>query len=115
MVTAPSKPYGTSTPGVLCPSARVYSTWYRLMVTSLLLVGATEKSFDVVLSTTNALSLVLVPTCETRGPALLAPDGARELITRYMGELPCRTTSPQETLAETIAASPIKRMRVPMS
>ena len=26
-VTAPSKPYGTSTPGVLRPSARTYSTW----------------------------------------------------------------------------------------
>src|SRR5438046_9107184 len=39
-VAAPSNGYGTSTPGVFRPSARVYSTWYRVMVTSLLVVGA---------------------------------------------------------------------------
>src|SRR6476646_9488345 len=38
-VTAPSIGYGTSTPGTLRPSARMYSTVTRLIVTSLLVVG----------------------------------------------------------------------------
>src|SRR5437867_13381899 len=39
-VTAPSQAYGTSTPGVPRPSARVYSIWTRLMVMALNWLGA---------------------------------------------------------------------------
>src|SRR4051812_39753251 len=121
-VTAPSKAYGTSTPCVLRPSARVYSTWYRLMVTSLLLVGANEKSLDAVLNSTVPLSLAKQGVCGVHGSGLVTPRtfersgaGVSESMTRYIGELPCRTTSPHETLADTMAASPINRMRVRMS
>src|SRR5438093_5046297 len=38
-VVAPSKAYGTSTPGTLRPSARTYSTCTRVIVISLLVVG----------------------------------------------------------------------------
>ena len=46
VVTAPSNAYGTSTPGVLWPSVRTYSTWYWVMVMKLFGVGVFGEADD---------------------------------------------------------------------
>src|SRR5262245_2325446 len=121
-VTAPSKAYGTSTPGTLRPSARMYSTCTRLIVTSLFVVGPV-----VVLMLRGASRSVTVPgspkivgqgLSDVHGAGdvtfvitseVSTPDGvpgcgpprlpSSDSMIRYTGELPSRATSPHETPA----------------
>src|SRR5690349_13820071 len=138
-VTAPSIGYGTSTPGVLRPSARTYSTVTRLIVTSLFVVGvnpaAPPTSFSGARSVTEPVSsktvghgfadehgagvVALVMTSDSRfevawvtdDPPRTAPSVS---ITRYTGELPSRTTSPHEVNPATTTARPARRMTLRM-
>src|SRR5262249_53920451 len=112
-VAAPSNSYGTSTPGVLRPSDRMYLTGYWVIVTSLFVVGCSGVvlpiSFSDARSVTCPLSpkivghglvgehgngcVTLVMTSEKRvsdsGNGVAAPRMAFILsITRYTGELP---------------------------
>ena len=134
-VAAPSNEYGTSAPGVFRPSARVYSTWYRVMVTSLLVVGATPLTtfLSGARRTTDPVSpkivghgaavvqgageVTLVITSETRivvpAPGVAAPrEPVSESITRKTGDLLSRTTSPHERLPAASAARSVTKLRL---
>src|SRR2546423_7584262 len=128
-VTAPSIGYGTSTPGTLRPSVRTYSTVNRLIVTSLLVVGSSRFAPPMSLSGARSVTApmssntvgqgcvvehgggvtALVMTSDSRllvadvfdDPPRTAPSVS---ITRYTGELPSRTTSPQEVAPATTSA-----------
>src|SRR5260221_3534652 len=134
-VAAPSNANGTSTPGVFSPSERRYSTWYRVMVTALLVVGALgvaglPTSFSERLRMTCPGSpkivghgfarlqtppdVTSVRTSELSVPVKVAgllPGAAPSwLTTRYTGERLSRAALPQEVAAMIAAASPISLM-----
>src|SRR5258708_32201129 len=118
---------------MLWQSARVYSTWIRLMVTSLFDVGESAvvapMSFSGARSTTDPLSLktvgqgvagvqgggavTLVMTSESSVELDAAVPPPRlavsESMTRDTGAPPWRETSPQETAGASTAADPSSR------
>src|SRR3954447_9694500 len=138
-VTTPSIGYGTSRPLSLRPSLRMYLTVYRVIVTSLLLVGTNGVAPPMSLSGARSVTvpvssntvgqgaevvhgggeIALVITSDSRlddATALDDPprDAASVSITRYTGELPSRTASPHEVAPATTSARPTRRKTLRM-
>src|SRR6185369_16751199 len=80
-VTAPSKAYGTSTPAVLRPSARTYSTCTRLIVTSLFVVGERGAVAPGSLSGARSVTLPLSSKTVGQGVALVHGSGVVTFVT----------------------------------
>src|SRR4051812_44417905 len=80
-VTAASKPYGTSTPGVLWPSAREYSTRTRESVTSLLAVGASPAVAPRSFKAIRSVAVPLSPKIVGQGESVVHGGGVVTLVT----------------------------------
>src|SRR6187402_3392670 len=111
-VTAESKGYGTSTPGVLRPSERRNVTRYLLIVTAFTALGVVRMSFMTKRIVTCPASLKMVGLSSTivrtsdcsvpeKVPTLPdAPDApVSDSMTRDTGDRSWRTTSPHPAAA----------------
>src|SRR5689334_18242261 len=76
-VMDPSIGYGTSTPGTLRPSVRTYSTVYRVIVTSLLVVGT--SGVEPPMSFNGARSLTVPLSSNTVGHGEFVVQGGGEV------------------------------------